>query len=136
MSLCACGCGHPVIGRDPRAIYATDACKVRACKRRRRVAALTALETAEKPFPAMKPTSRRVLKALMAVGGLGATTRELCQPDVGGVRFGGRIHELRGMGFRIDARRERNGSTRYWLRDSETLSRLFDVTPAEERRAA
>lgn len=136
MSLCACGCGEPIIGRDQRAIYAHDACKVRACKRRRRVAALTVLETGEKPFPTMKPTCRRVLKALIAVGGVGVTTRELCQPDVGGTRFGGRIFELREMGFRIESRRERNGSQRYWLRDSEASRRLFDVTPAEEARAA
>lgn len=135
MSLCACGCDTRVEGRGPRAIYATDACKVRACKRRRRVAALTVLETGEQPFPAMPPTSKRVLKALVAVGGIGATTRELCQPDVGGVRFGGRIHELRGLGYRIDTRRERNGSNRYWLRDSPALHRLFDVTTPTRRAA-
>lgn len=135
MSLCACGCERPVVGRDARAIYATDDCRARAGNRRRRVASLTALETSSQPLPAMKPTAHRVLRALIAVGGLGATTRELCQPDVGGIRFGGRIHELRGMGYRIDARRERNGSTRYWLRDSPALHRLFDVT-TDDRRAA
>lgn len=67
----------------------------------------------------MKPTAKRVLRALETAGGRGATTHDLCQPDVGGLRFGGRIHELRELGYVIEARPARAGSYRYTLRDTE-----------------
>ena len=130
---CACGCGQPVTRE--RAIYARPSCKARAQAGRRRVSRLTAVESPAVPLPRMKPTTRRVLKALIAVGGRGATTRELMQPDVGGARFGGRLYELRGLGFRIDAKQERPGSWRYWLRSSPGSERMFDVTPGEKRAA-
>lgn len=57
----------------------------------------------------------RILKALRVAGGRGATTSELCQPDVGGVRFGARIKELRDDGYAITAVLERPGSHRYTL---------------------
>lgn len=81
----------------------------------------------------MKPTTKRVLRALIAAGSAGATTRDLCQPDVGGVRFGGRLHELRGMGLNIETRRERQGSNRYWLRKTEALDRLLAATDGRSR---
>lgn len=45
-----------------------------------------------------------------------ATTAELCQPDVGGVRFGARLLELRAEGHTILERRLRAGSSLYTLR--------------------
>lgn len=33
---CACGCGEPLTGRRPQARYATDACRTRSWKDRRR----------------------------------------------------------------------------------------------------
>lgn len=63
----------------------------------------------------MKPTTRNVLLALKAAGTAGATTHDLGQADVGGFRFGARIHELREIhGYEIREEREGNGS-RYWL---------------------
>lgn len=64
----------------------------------------------------MKPSALRVLNALLDAGDRGANTHELCQPNVGGIRFGGRIHELRDLGYVIEARPERPGSHRYTLR--------------------
>lgn len=55
---------------------------------------------------------QRVLAALQAGP---QTTASLCQPDVGGVRFGGRIHELREDGYEIEERRLRVGSSLYTL---------------------
>lgn len=133
MRMCACNCGERVVGRDDRAIYASDACQAAAENRRRRVARLTLIESGAADLPAMKPTARRVLKALIAVGGQGATTRELCQPTVGGSRFGGRLFELREMGFQIDARKLADNTYRYTLRSTPGTDRMFDVT---DRRAA
>ena len=130
--LCACGCDKPVIGKRPEAIYHSNACKVRAHKQRQEVAALATLETPETPLPRFKPTTRRVLRALQAAGGRGATTAELSQSTVGGFRFGARILELRDAGLRIDAKKLANGQWRYWLRDSETVSTLFSLhAPAD-----
>jgi hypothetical protein len=122
---CSCGCGATVT-RDQRAQYATELCKQRARARRRRVSRLTAVETRAVDLPSMYPTTKRVLKALLAVGGRGATTRELCQPDVGGIRLSARIFELRELGFRIDVKELRPGSYRYTLRENAMSERLFD----------
>jgi hypothetical protein len=65
----------------------------------------------------MKPSTTRVLRALEAAGLRGCTTAELCQPEVGGVRFGGRIHELiHDFGCVIERDRIRQGSHHYILR--------------------
>jgi hypothetical protein len=60
----------------------------------------------------LKPGAVRVLHALHNAGPRGATTHALCQPDVGGTRFGARVHELRGLGLVITVRQERPGSYR------------------------
>ena len=61
----------------------------------------------------MKTTAKsRVLAALQAGP---QTTGMLCQPDVGGVRFGARLMELRDEGHRILERRLRAGSSLYTL---------------------
>lgn len=68
----------------------------------------------------MRKTRRQlVFEALYRAGSRGATTAELAQPDVGGVRFGGRIAELRAEGFRISETYERPGSHRYHLDRSQ-----------------
>ena len=65
----------------------------------------------------MKPSCARVLRTLQDAGERGATTAELCQPDVGGVRFAARVHELRHLhGHTIVETRVRQGSSRYVLR--------------------
>lgn len=46
----------------------------------------------------MKPSTRRVLDRLRQGP---ATTAQLCQPDVGGLRFGARLLELREVGFGV-----------------------------------
>lgn len=60
----------------------------------------------------MKPTTRNVLDRLRVAP---ATTHDLCQPEVGGIRFGGRIKELRDLGYVIDRKRVREGSHLYTL---------------------
>lgn len=115
---CACGCGDPVGSDRSNAIYAHGACKTRAARRRREMAALAAPDTAETPILKLRPCATRVLRVLKAAGPRGATTRELCQPQVGGVRFGARLYELRAAGLTIDSARERQGSNRYVLREA------------------
>ncbi|MCU1500615.1 MAG: hypothetical protein JWM47_4568 [Acidimicrobiales bacterium] len=58
---------------------------------------------------------QRVLDALLAAGGGGQTTAQLCQPAVGGERFGARIHELRQAGHEIRERRLAPGSSLYTI---------------------
>jgi hypothetical protein len=57
----------------------------------------------------------RILKALQDAGERGCTTADLCQPNVGGVRFSARIEELRAAGHNILATIIRQGSWRYTL---------------------
>lgn len=113
--LCECGCGDPVPDRRSDALYAHGACRTRAHRQRQAAAALAAGVTPLSRKRRFIPTTQRVLQVLQAVGATGATTRELCQPNVGGVRFGARIMELREAGFEITCVRERNGSSRYRL---------------------
>ena len=60
-----------------------------------------------------KTAKTRVLAALMAAGERGCTNVELCQPSIGGMRFGGRVFELGEAGWDIAATRERGGVWRY-----------------------
>lgn len=69
----------------------------------------------------LKPSAKRVLDALQAAGSRGATTHELCQPHVGGVRFSARVYELRAAGYRIIEHQERSASHRYVLVESTHL---------------
>lgn len=116
--ICACGC-RALVERKPGAIYATDACKTRQWKRRHRQAPDTARVTAQTPHdapdPPLKPSARRVLAVLREAGARGCTTHDLCQPHIGGARFGGRLLELRQAGFEIITSYERAGSHRYQL---------------------
>lgn len=53
----------------------------------------------------MKPSCARVLARLRAAGGAYVRGLDLASPDVGGLRFGGRIHELRhDYGYVIERR--------------------------------
>lgn len=128
MSSCLCGCPEPVKGNPARgARYATQACKTRAYRRRRARAAQAGRVTSHRAFSGLKPTARRVLIALQATGGEGATSYELAQPQVGGLGLTSRISELRHAGFVID-RRQHATFSRYFLRETEEVRRLFDVT--------
>jgi hypothetical protein len=57
----------------------------------------------------------RVLRALERAGDHGLPTAVLCQPHIGGTRFGGRVHELRQEGHQIRCRYLRPGSHLYTL---------------------
>lgn len=57
--------------------------------------------------------AQRVLAALRQAGAVGVTNMELA--ELGGYRFGGRIHELRRDGTAILRRHERGGTWRYWI---------------------
>lgn len=120
----------------PRAIYCSNACKIAACKQRRRAVDAVTLTDAGKRFPGVRGAQRRVLLALAAAGGRGATTAELCQPAVGGVRFGGRVHELRERGFKIEQAYDGHpGRHRYWLVALPGEERLVDVRAGVEAAA-
>lgn len=67
------------------------------------------------PLRLLKPSARRTLYALRAAGNTGVLNGTLCQPDVGGGRFGARIHELRESGCVIYRAELRPGRYRYWL---------------------
>ena len=63
----------------------------------------------------LTPSARRLLAALQDAGDKGLSTSQLCQPALGGVRFGARVHDLRQAGYRISETRVRQGSSRYVL---------------------
>lgn len=103
--------------------------------------------TDDERMAGLKPSARRVLDLLRTVGSRGAVTAQLCQPDLGGARFGARILELRQAGFEIANVRERQGSDRYTLADPADHRRPAPpiplrepdgshFTPARENRAA
>lgn len=91
----------------------------------------------------MKKSARqRVFEALALAGQHGCTTGQLCQPGVGGVRFGARVKELRDEGHRITATLVRPGSHRYVLEpvattapaeqapsEAEEFGQLFELAP-------
>jgi hypothetical protein len=54
----------------------------------------------------MKPSAARVLSRLRAADGAFVRGLDLASPDVGGLRFGGRLHELALLGYRIEKRRD------------------------------
>lgn len=136
MKRCACNCGKPVPdNRKSTAQYVDDAHKTRAARDRAEVRDMASLVTATTRLERLKPSARRVVRALMAAGGRGATTAELGQPAVGGMRFGARIREARQAGFEIDKRCERPGSYRYWLRSDGRTLRLLDVTAGSDPHA-
>lgn len=60
----------------------------------------------------MKPTCAAVLARLRAAEGGWVRGIDLAHPDVGGLRFGGRVHELRAMGHVIEDRPDPSGKTR------------------------
>lgn len=60
----------------------------------------------------MKPSCARVLARLKAANGGWVNGLALAMPDTGGLRFGGRIHELRQMGYGILDRPDPSGRTR------------------------
>ena len=77
-----------------------------------------------------KPTCKRVLARLRAARGGWVRGIDLAHPDCGGLRFGGRVHELRQMGFPIEDRPDPGGKTRvhvYRLVEQPEQLRLLDV---------
>lgn len=78
----------------------------------------------------MRSTAKsRVLAALKNAGRIGCTTAQLCDPSVGGVRFGGRVKELRDEGHEIERFYVRSGSHRY------VLANVGAVTPSGPQAA-
>lgn len=57
------------------------------------------------------PSARRVLERLRLANGAWVRGIDLAHPDVGGLRFGGRIHEIRRAGYRIEDRPDPSGKT-------------------------
>lgn len=116
---CPCGCGELVVPGSRNRKWATAARRTRGYRASRQAARVTSQPAswfASLPsIPGLKPSARRVLVALQNAGEQGATTAQLCQPGVGGVRFGARIAELRAAGVAITARQLRPGSYRYRL---------------------
>lgn len=79
------------------------------------------VSTVEDTPPGLKPSTAKVLGFLRDAGSRGVTTHELLHGGCGS-RYGGRIHELRKLGYDITAERERQGSYRYTLISEPTAS--------------
>ena len=63
----------------------------------------------------MKPSALRVARTLLAAPGRTLTTHELAQPNVGGLRFGARIAELREAGCEIETKVVKRSGCTYTL---------------------
>jgi hypothetical protein len=76
----------------------------------------------------MKPSCARTLARLRAAHGQWVPGLALAMPDTGGLRFGGRIHELRhDFGYTIERRSSKRSSVdEYRLVEPEQLT-LLDV---------
>lgn len=84
------------------------------------------------PLKLLVPSGRRVLYALRAAGDTGVLNGALCQPDVGGNRFGARVHELRKHGCVIYRAELRPGRYRYWL-VKDVFERQVNVVRAHDQ---
>jgi hypothetical protein len=62
----------------------------------------------------VKPSCARVLHRLQAAEGAWVSGLALYTPDVGGLRYGGRIEELRKAGHNIEGRPDPSRRTRVW----------------------
>jgi hypothetical protein len=97
--LCAHCAKRSVEGRRSDAIYCSHRCNVAASKERRRLARLAGRETGqrsiERAIASLRPSARRVVRALEAAPGHQARTDQLSHALVGGVRFGARLQEIR-----------------------------------------
>lgn len=60
----------------------------------------------------MKPSCARTLARLKSANGQWVPGLALAMPDTGGLRFGGRVHELRQMGYVIEDRPDPSGRTK------------------------
>ena len=109
------GCPASLEGERPNKVWCTEACRVAADRASKAVLNPHGEPIQLPGLPRLAPSARRVLVALRNAGDRGATTAQLCQPGVGGCRFGARIMELRDVGLTITAVQERPGSFRYRL---------------------
>jgi hypothetical protein len=121
MRACAiCGADLDALGKRPDAETCGGACRAQKSRRDRGVRYVAKTHSAPRTpqdgaLERLKPSARRVLRALTAAGAHGLTTHQLCQPDVGGLRFGARIDEIRKAGLAVGCVRERAASSRYTL---------------------
>ncbi len=76
----------------------------------------------------MKPTCKAVLARLSAADGAWVRGIDLAHPDVGGLRFGGRIHELRQMGYAIEDRPDPSGKTKVHVYRLVTEPKQLEVS--------
>ena len=71
----------------------------------------------------------RVLDALRTAGTAGCMNTFLMRPDIGGSRAGGRVQELRDIGYVIDCDRVQDGLYRYTLRSEPNATAPKPGTP-------
>jgi hypothetical protein len=85
--------------------------------------------------PSKGPAQReRILSLLRFRGAAGASNVEL---NAIAFRYGGRIHELRGMGYRIDTRRESENLFRFVLvSEPDKIQPLSDFEQRRRREEA
>lgn len=71
----------------------------------------------------------RILAALEAAGPAGMTNVDICHPDIGGLRGGARLGELKRSGLPIQKERLGGGVWRYWL-NKEPMAKKKTQTPS------
>lgn len=108
------------LGKKEGALTCGGACRAEKSRRDRGVRYVAKAHSAPRNAPdaeleRLKPSARRVLRALAAAGEHGLTTHQLCQLEIGGLRFGARIDEIRAAGLTVTCVRERRASSRYRL---------------------
>jgi hypothetical protein len=77
----------------------------------------------------VKPSIQKTLRVLQEAGARGATTHDFYANYCG--HFGGRIEELRKLGYLIDTERIENNQSRYYLRREP--SAVFKTPSGSER---
>lgn len=73
----------------------------------------------------LSSTNYRVLEALQQAGPDGLTNVEICRPEIGGLRGGARLGELRRAGYPVNKVHIGGGKWRYWLDEQVPEGRLF-----------
>jgi hypothetical protein len=91
------------------------------------------MSNSNRPEESLKPQAQAVLQMLRAAGGRGVSNGDFIRSYI--ERFGGRICEMRKLGWEIETVREGQGRSRYFLKGEPSGLDPARPTPAQSHLA-